>query len=64
MFARRQGNLLRATTSVAVDARCETCGLLLGNVGAAASHARAQRHIVSVDYRSSFVYAPLSEGER
>lgn len=64
IIARRQGDLIRVTTGVAVDARCQTCGRVLTNAGAAASHARASRHVVACEYRSSFVYAPIPEPER
>jgi hypothetical protein len=62
-FAKRQGDMLRVTLGATLRARCETCGLVLDNTGAAASHARGQRHTVACEYRSSFLFTPAPGGD-
>ncbi|MFE5342342.1 hypothetical protein ACFQ80_19110 [Isoptericola sp. NPDC056578] len=56
--------LLRLTTARTVTCTCRSCGRRFTSTGAAASHARGQRHAVAVDYRTSFTYVPAEVLDR
>jgi hypothetical protein len=62
----RAGGVWRANSERSVSGRCLACPMTLDNAGAAASHTRASRHTVAVDYRVRFNFVPveLVGGER
>lgn len=54
----RAGHMVRATSSRSVRCACLRCPVEFDNTGAAASHARARRHAVHVDYATTFTFVP------
>ncbi len=56
--APRAGHMVRATSSRSVHCVCLGCPAEFDNTGAAASHARARRHAVNVEYATTFVFVP------
>lgn len=54
----RAGNMVRATLSRSVHGVCLGCTAEFDNTGAGASHARARRHAVHVDYATRFTFVP------
>lgn len=56
--APRAGHMVRATSSRSVRCACLGCPAEFDNTGAAASHARARRHAVHVDYSTTFTFVP------
>lgn len=54
----RAGKMQRVTWARDVRAVCLGCGYEVANTGAAASHARSRRHVVRVDYSTTFTFIP------
>ncbi len=54
----RAGNVLRVVESRVVTCVCGDCGGTFTSTGPAASHSRAKRHRILVDYRTVFTYEP------
>jgi hypothetical protein len=54
----RAGKLTRIVRGREVLSRCADCGLVMTETTSAASHARSARHVVTVDYSSTFAYVP------
>jgi hypothetical protein len=55
----RKGDVLRLVTSRHIDARCRDCPRTFRNTGTAASHARAARHRIRVNYETQFDFVPV-----
>ncbi len=54
----RTGRIVKVTFSRDIAAQCRVCSATFNNTGAAASHARAQRHQVDIGYSTSFAFVP------
>ncbi len=54
----RKGNLKRVNQKRTISCSCMDCDAEFTNTGTAASHSRASRHRVTVDYRVVFAYLP------
>jgi hypothetical protein len=58
----RAGGVVRAVMQRTVKAECTGCQMTFASSGTAASHARASRHVVVIDYWTSFAFVPLKTG--
>ena len=54
----RSGDVVKRTQSRDVSGECRDCAATFASSGTAASHARASRHRVAVDYRTRFTFLP------
>ncbi len=58
----RAGNIARVNIDRDVDCHCLDCTRTFTTTEAAASHARASRHVVGCDYAARFTFEPRERG--
>jgi hypothetical protein len=58
----RAGGVVRAVMRRTIKAECTACEMTFTSTGTAASHARASRHTVVIDYSASFAFVPSKTG--